>query len=65
MTRILTFLDNFTFSCRQTSTSLLAPSFYGSYTQVLCFDAPVPVLVKKKVKQSRYRPGVAQRVPGS
>jgi hypothetical protein len=21
--------------------------------------------VKKKVKQSRYRPGVAQRVPGS
>ena len=24
-----------------------------------------PLLVKVKVKQSRYRPGVAQRVPGS
>ena len=23
------------------------------------------VIIKKKVKQSRYRPGVAQRVPGS
>jgi hypothetical protein len=25
----------------------------------------VPIKVKVKVKQSRYRPGVAQRVPGS
>jgi hypothetical protein len=26
---------------------------------------PVFVVKEKKVKQSRYRPGVAQRVPGS
>jgi hypothetical protein len=26
---------------------------------------PKHVVVKVKVKQSRYRPGVAQRVPGS
>jgi len=25
----------------------------------------ISIHVKKKVKQSRYRPGVAQRVPGS
>jgi hypothetical protein len=28
-------------------------------------QALLEVLIKKKVKQSRYRPGVARRVPGS
>jgi hypothetical protein len=54
MTGILTFLDNCMFSCRQTSTTLLAPSFLGSYTTVLCVDASVPVLVSEG--KSPYRP---------
>ena len=43
------------------------PSAHAIKTWVRNFEATVSTLKKKgkKVKQSRYRPGVAQRVPGS
>jgi hypothetical protein len=38
ITGIFTFLDNFMFSCRQTSVSLLSSSCYSSYIPVLSVD---------------------------
>jgi len=39
-------------------------SFYKNVTIKLGFSYKTILKVKVKVKQSRYRPGVAQRVPG-
>jgi hypothetical protein len=40
-------------------------SSFNSYVKAPVTKFVDGLQVKKKVKQSRYRPGVAQRVPGS
>ena len=40
-------------------------SLYGTHRDYFTFDECHMYITMVKVKQSRYRPGVAQRVPGS